>query len=99
MPNAVAPAIVQISISIGMTILLTAGLSFIGAGVRMPLPEWGLMVSIGAQQMILGIWWVSLFPGLAIIISVLSFALLGDAMKDWFEHSSARTHELRSHQA
>ena len=41
-------------------------------------------------------WWVSLFPGLAIIISVLSFALLGDAMKDWFEHSSARTHELRS---
>jgi peptide/nickel transport system permease protein len=82
LPNALTPAIVQISISIGMAILLTAGLSFIGAGVRMPTPEWGLMVSIGAQQMILGVWWVSLFPGLAIVISVLCFALLGDAARD-----------------
>lgn len=62
LPNALSPAIVQVSISIGMAILLTAGLSFIGAGVRMPTPEWGLMVSIGSQQMILGIWWVALFP-------------------------------------
>jgi peptide/nickel transport system permease protein len=85
MPNAVTPAVVQVSISIGMAILLTAGLSFIGAGVRMPTPEWGLMVSVGAQQMILGIWWVSLFPGLAIVLSVLSFALLGDALKDLFD--------------
>jgi peptide/nickel transport system permease protein len=82
LPNALTPAIVQISISIGMAILLTAGLSFIGAGVRMPTPEWGLMVSTGAQQMILGIWWVALFPGLAIVLSVLCFALLGDAAKE-----------------
>lgn len=85
LPNALTPAIVQISISIGMAILLTAGLSFVGAGVRMPTPEWGLMVSSGAQQMILGIWWVSLFPGLAIVISVLCFALLGDLAKDLFD--------------
>ena len=65
-----------------MAILLTAGLSFIGAGVRMPSPEWGLMVSNGAQQMILGVWWISLFPGLAIVVSVLSFALLADAVRD-----------------
>jgi peptide/nickel transport system permease protein len=82
LPNALTPAIVQVSISIGMAILLTAGLSFIGAGVRMPTPEWGLMVSSGAQQMILGVWWVSLFPGLAIVMSVLCFALLGDAAKE-----------------
>ncbi len=81
LPNALTPAIVQVSISIGMAILLTAGLSFVGAGVRMPTPEWGLMVSNGAQQMILGVWWVALFPGLAIVISVLTFALLGDAVK------------------
>ncbi|MDH6186726.1 ABC transporter permease [Polaromonas sp. CG_23.6] len=81
LPNALTPAIVQISISIGMAILLTAGLSFVGAGVRMPTPEWGLMVSSGAQQMILGVWWVALFPGLAIVISVLTFGLLGDAAK------------------
>lgn len=85
LPNALTPAIVQISISIGMAILLTAGLSFVGAGVRMPTPEWGLMVSNGAQQMILGIWWVALFPGLAIAFSVLTFALLGDAAKQMFD--------------
>jgi peptide/nickel transport system permease protein len=80
LPNAMTPAIVQVSISIGMAILLTAGLSFIGAGVRMPTPEWGLMVATGAQQMILGVWWVALFPGCAIVLSVLSFGLLGDAI-------------------
>ncbi|PZQ50192.1 MAG: peptide ABC transporter permease [Rhodovulum sulfidophilum] len=85
LPNALSPAIVQISISIGMAILLTAGLSFIGAGVRMPTPEWGLMVSVGSQQMILGIWWVALFPGLAIVFSVLSFALTADAVRDYID--------------
>lgn len=88
LPNALTPAIVQISIAMGMAILLTAGLSFIGAGVRMPTPEWGLMVSSGAQQMILGVWWVSLFPGLAIVLSVLCFALLGDAAKELFDPTS-----------
>jgi len=82
LPNALTPAIVQVSISVGMAILLTAGLSFVGAGVRMPTPEWGVMVSIGAQQMILGYWWVALFPGLAIVLSVLSFALVGDALRE-----------------
>jgi len=88
LPNAMAPAIVQVSISIGMAILLTAGLSFVGAGVRMPTPEWGLMVANGAQQMILGVWWAALFPGLAIIISVLTFAILGDAVKRLAEPTS-----------
>lgn len=90
LPNALSPAIVQISISIGMAILLTAGLSFIGAGVRMPTPEWGLMVSSGSQQMILGIWWVALFPGLAIVFSVLSFALMADAVRDYIDPRGER---------
>jgi peptide/nickel transport system permease protein len=90
LPNAMMPATVQVSISIGMAILLTAGLSFVGAGVRMPTPEWGLMVSTGAQQMILGVWWVSLFPGLAIVVAVLCFALLGDVMRDLLDPSKAR---------
>jgi len=89
LPNALLPAMVQVSISIGMAILLTAGLSFIGAGVRMPTPEWGLMVSTGAQQMILGVWWVSLFPGLAIVVAVLCFALLGDVMRDLLDPARA----------
>jgi peptide/nickel transport system permease protein len=81
LPNAMTPALVQVSIAIGMAILLTAGLSFIGAGVRMPTPEWGLMVATGAQQMILGVWWVALFPASAIALSVLSFGLLGEAIQ------------------
>jgi peptide/nickel transport system permease protein len=81
LPNAITPALAQVSIAIGMAILLTSGLSFIGAGVRMPTPEWGLMVAIGAQQMILGVWWVVLFPGCAIVLSVLSFGLLGEAIQ------------------
>ncbi|MBH0238359.1 ABC transporter permease [Methylobrevis albus] len=85
LPNAMTPVIVQVSVSIGMAILLTAGLSFIGAGVRLPSPEWGLMVSSGAQQMILGIWWIALFPGLAIVLSVLSFALLSDEAKRYVD--------------
>jgi peptide/nickel transport system permease protein len=95
LPNALMPAMVQVSISIGMAILLTAGLSFIGAGVRMPTPEWGLMVSTGAQQMILGVWWVSLFPGLAIVVAVLCFALLGDVARDLLDpRKAARTTTL-----
>ncbi|EMZ2329711.1 MULTISPECIES: ABC transporter permease [Klebsiella] len=90
LPNAMLPAMIQVSISIGMAILLTAGLSFVGAGVRMPTPEWGLMVSSGAQQMILGVWWVSLFPGIAIVLSVLSFALLGDAIRDGLDPRKVR---------
>lgn len=90
LPNALMPAMVQVSISVGMAILLTAGLSFIGAGVRMPTPEWGLMVSSGAQQMILGVWWVSLFPGLAIVVAVLCFALLGDVVRDFLDPTKGR---------
>ena len=83
LPNAMTPVIVQVSIAIGMAILLTAGLSFIGAGVKMPQPEWGLMVSNGAQQMVLGVWWIALFPGIAIVVSVLCFALLADAAREF----------------
>jgi peptide/nickel transport system permease protein len=82
LPNAVTPSIVQLSVTVGMAILITAGLSFIGAGVRMPTPEWGLMVNTGSQQMITGQWWIALFPGLAIVVSVLGFALLGDLLSN-----------------
>ncbi len=64
--------------------LLTAGLSFIGAGVRVPTPEWGLMISNGAQNMITGQWWIAFFPGVALGITVLGFALLGDAFERHF---------------
>jgi len=81
LPNAMTPVIVQVSIALGMAILLTAGLSFIGAGVRMPAPEWGLMVQFrrtadDPRHLV-----DALFPGLAIVFSVLSFALVSEATR------------------
>jgi peptide/nickel transport system permease protein len=81
LPNAVAPAIIQASVNMGWAVLLTAGLSFVGAGVRVPTPEWGSMIAVGAQNMITGQWWPALFPGIAIALTVLGFALIGDSLE------------------
>jgi peptide/nickel transport system permease protein len=81
LPNAAAPAIVQLSVNMGWAVLLTAGLSFVGAGVEVPTPEWGSMIAVGAQNMITGQWWPALFPGIAIALTVLGFALVGDSLE------------------
>lgn len=81
LPNALRPALIQSSVTIGFAILLTAGLSFVGAGVRPPTPEWGLMIANGAGGIVLGDWWPALFPGLAISITVFGFAALGHALE------------------
>jgi peptide/nickel transport system permease protein len=81
LPNSLGPTLVQSSVTIGFAILLTAGLSFVGAGVRPPTPEWGLMISTGASGIMLGQWWPSVFPGIAISLTVFSFAALGDALE------------------
>jgi len=81
LPNSLAPALIQASVTIGWGILLTAGLSFIGAGVRPPTPEWGLMISNGSNGIILGEWWQSVFPGLAISFTVFGYAAVGNALE------------------
>jgi peptide/nickel transport system permease protein len=81
LPNAMSPAIIQASVNMGWAVLLTAGLSFVGAGVRVPTPEWGSMIAVGAQNMITGQWWPALFPGIAIALTVLGFALIGDSLE------------------
>lgn len=86
LPNALMPALIQASVTIGFAILLTAGLSFVGAGVRPPAPEWGLMISTGANQIILGEWWPSVFPGIAISLTVFGFAVLGNALERRYGH-------------
>lgn len=80
-PNCIEAALVQASVNVGWAILLTASLSFIGAGVPVPTPEWGSMVSIGAAMMITGEWWAAFFPGVAIGLCVLGFALFGDTVR------------------
>lgn len=84
-PNALPPAMVQLSLNMGWAILNAAGLSFIGLGVRPPTPEWGILVAEGAQFIVSGEWWVSLFPGLVLMLAVFTFNLLGDALRDLFD--------------
>ena len=85
LPNALAPAIIQSSVTIGFAILLTAGLSFVGAGVRPPTPEWGLMIANGASGIVNGEWWPSVFPGIAISLTVFGFAAIGNAIEQRYD--------------
>ncbi len=80
-PNVLAPVIVAATLGIGNTIVLEAGLSFLGLGVQPPTPSWGNMVADGGENLI-GAWWVATFPGLTIVITVLAFNLVGDGLRD-----------------
>lgn len=82
LPNTLGPLLVQATLDVGNTILLTASLSFIGLGAQPPTPEWGSMVSVG-RLYLLSYWWVPTMPGFAILLSVLGFNLLGDALRDF----------------
>ena len=80
-PNSLAPVIVQGTLGVAGAILSTAGLSFIGLGIQPPAPEWGSMLS-GGRQYLRYAWWVTTFPGVAIMITILSLNLLGDGLRD-----------------
>ena len=82
LPNILPIMTVQMSLTMGYAILNAAGLSFIGLGVRPPTPEWGIMVAEGASFIVSGEWWVALFPGLALMLAVFCFNLLGDGLRD-----------------
>jgi peptide/nickel transport system permease protein len=81
LPNIVAPLIVMISVYLSSAILSEAALSFLGLGTQPPAPSWGGMLSRGRQYMTIAPWLV-LAPGLAIMLAVLGFNLLGDAQRD-----------------
>lgn len=82
LPNSIAPIFVQSTLQFGWAILDAAGLSFIGLGVHLPTPEWGVMIGLGVPRIITGQWWISFFPGLAIAITVMGFNLIGDGLQD-----------------
>lgn len=90
MPNTMGPVIVQASMDMGYTILLAASLGFLGIGVRVPTPEWGLMINAG-RQYFMDQWWVAGFPGIAILVTVLGFNLLGDGLRDVLDPRSRTT--------
>ncbi|WP_432486839.1 ABC transporter permease [Kineococcus sp. SYSU DK018] len=81
LPNAAPPIIVQTSVSLAFAVLAEAALSFVGLGTRPPAPSWGRMLSEG-RSYLEDAWWMAVFPGLAIVLLVLAFNLLGDALRD-----------------
>ena len=81
LPNALAPVFVTATLDVATAILVEAGLSFLGFGVQPPAPSWGNILTEG-RTYIFDAWWLTVFPGLAILITVLSFNLLGEGLRD-----------------
>lgn len=84
LPNLMPILITQITLDIGYVILSTAGLSFLGLGAQPPTPEWGAMI-MNARQFMRESWWYTTFPGLALLLTVLGFNLLGDGLRDYLD--------------
>ena len=82
LPNVLPAMAVQVSLNLGWAVLNAAGLSFIGLGVQAPTPEWGIMVAEGARFISTGNWWLVVCPGIALMVTVLFFNLLGDGLRD-----------------
>jgi len=89
-PNAFPVVMVQVSVTVGFAILLTAGLSFVGAGVRPPTPELGAMIASGAKYLIIDQWWPALFPGIALGLTVFSFGIFGEILNKAMEPRAIR---------
>ena len=87
LPNAVSPVLVSATLGIGSAILVESGLSFLGLGVQPPTPSWG-NVLIDAKGTLGVAWWQTVFPGLAILVTVLAFNLLGEGLRERFGRSS-----------
>jgi peptide/nickel transport system permease protein len=85
MPNAIGTIIVQATFAVADSILILSGLGFLGFGIQLPKTDWGFMLSDGLQFINLGYWWLIYPAGLLIIITVVSFNFIGDALRDAFE--------------
>jgi peptide/nickel transport system permease protein len=90
LPGALAPVLVDTTLRVGDIILIEAALSFLGLGVQPPLPSWGNMIADGSDTLV-SAWWVTLFPGLAIALTVIAFNLFGDGLRDLLHPRSGRS--------
>lgn len=82
LPNSLAPIIVYSTLMLATAILDAAALGFLGVGAQSPSPEWGLSLSIARKYLVTGAWWAATFPGVAILLSVISLNLFGDGLRD-----------------
>jgi peptide/nickel transport system permease protein len=94
LPNVAGPIIVQTSLSLAFAILSEAALSFLGLGLQPPAPSWGRMLYDG-RDYLQQAWWMGVFPGLAIFLTVLSFNVVGDALRDALDPAQRSAIESR----
>jgi peptide/nickel transport system permease protein len=95
LPNIVAPIIVQATFAVGLGILAESGLTFLGLGVDPSTPTWGLALNEG-RDFVRRAWWISVFPGLAIVFTVLALNLFGDGLRDAFDVRGVGDHDAES---
>ncbi|HXD47734.1 MAG TPA: ABC transporter permease [Gemmatimonadaceae bacterium] len=95
LPNVAGPIIVSATLSVGNVIALEAGLSYLGIGAQPPTPSWG-SIFLDGVDFYAGNWWVVLFPGLAIVATVLAFNVLGDALRDALDPRQLHSHRVPS---
>jgi peptide/nickel transport system permease protein len=98
LPNVVGPGLVAATLAIGNVILLEAGLSYLGIGIRPPAASWGSIIQDGAER-VSDLWWLTLFPGLAILITVFACNALGDALRDLLDPRQLASRDLTARSA
>lgn len=89
LPNVLAPVLVAASLGAGNVVVLEAGLSYLGVGVRPPTPSWGNMILDAVSAGHVELWWLALFPGLCLLVTVLAFTAIGDALRDALDPRSS----------
>lgn len=97
LPNMFAPILVQATLGLGFAVLTAASLSFLGLGIQPPTAEWGSMISDGSQYVVTGQWWMSVFPGIAIMSLVFAFNVAGDGLRDFMDpHARKKARRVKT---
>lgn len=83
LPNSLPPVVIQSAVRMAWAVKITASLAFVGVGIQAPTPEWGSMIRVGSDGIMTGVWWPTVFPGLAVVTLVLGLNLLADALQSY----------------
>lgn len=83
LPNSLPPVVIQSAVRLAWAVKITASLAFVGVGIQAPTPEWGSMIRIGSDGIMTGVWWPTVFPGLAVVTLVLGLNLVADALQSY----------------
>jgi peptide/nickel transport system permease protein len=90
LPNSLPPVVIQSAVRLAWAVKITASLAFVGVGIQAPVAEWGSMIRVGSDGIMAGVWWPTVFPGLAVVTLVLGLNLLADALQSFLRPGGRR---------